>query len=649
MGIKKTLVDIDPWLRPHGEDILKRQRDIEQKTKQLLGTTPLQDFALGHLYFGVHRTKTGWVVREWAPHARQMFLVSDRSQWRDEPDYQFTKTSHGIWELQLSEQALDHGMNYKLHLHWPGGDGLRLPAYTTRAVQDPETKQFVAQVWAPPHPFVWTDAAFTPPTEPPLIYEVHVGMSSELPEVAQFSYVTEHILPRVKQAGYNTLQLMGIAEHPYYGSFGYHVSNYFAVSSRFGTPDEFKQLVDTAHALGLRVILDLVHSHAVKNEDEGLSRFDGTLTQYFHSGERGHHSRWDSRVFDYGKPEVVHFLLSNCRFWLDEYHVDGFRFDGVTSMLYTHHGLDKNFSSYGDYFDDHVDLDALTYVTLANQLIHTVKPTALTCAEEMSALPGLAGSPDIGGHGFDYRLSMGTPDRWITLLEQPPEQWHIGDLFHELTTHRPEEKTISYAESHDQAMVGDKTILMRLLGKDIYDHMHRTRVTDNVRRGLALHKLIRALTATTNSGGYLTFMGNEFGHPEWIDFPREGNDWSYHYARRQWSLVDNPDLLYHALNQFDHDMIRDVKHLTGELKDVFIHEDDRVLSFERNGYLCVFNISGSYQKQYSLPCHARQYNVVLDSSDAAYGGPYTDSRGTLRAERQHLHLDLAPFSVVILK
>ncbi len=615
----QNLIDIDPWLKPYANHIAGRRAYVAHKQKQLLGVSSLEDFALGHLYFGLHRTATGWVLHEWAPNASALFLTGDMTGWQDDETFAFRLLENGVWELELPASALHHGDLYKLHVYWPDGEGLRIPAYARYVVQDETSKDFTAVVWAPEKPFVWHDKNFTPPGGPPLIYEAHIGMSGEEPRVALYQEFTRSVLPRIQKAGYNTVQLMAIAEHPYYGSFGYHVSNFFAPSSRFGTPDDFKKLVDTAHCLGLRVIVDLVHSHAVKNEAEGLSRFDGSSSQYFHAGKRGTHDAWDSRVFDYGKPEVMHFLLSNCRYWLDEYHVDGFRFDGVTSMLYTHHGLEKSFSGYKDYFADDIDQDALTYLTLANHLIHAIKPSALTIAEDMSGYPGLASPDDIG---FDYRLSMGVPDLWIkTLKEQTDENWDLSHLFHELVAKRPEERVISYAESHDQALVGDKTLIFRLIDKDIYDHMQLDDDNLVVERAVALHKIIRLLTASLHGGGYLNFMGNEFGHPEWIDFPREGNDWSYLYARRQWSLADAKNLKYQWLGAFDTAMLNVIRTLTSPAGYVSIHEKNHTLSFERDGFLFVFNLSPtqSYDRL-AVPAPAGSYKIILDTDSVRFGG-----------------------------
>ena len=450
---------------------------------------------------------------------------------------------------------------------------------------------------------------------------------------------TDKVLPRVAAAGYNTLQLMAVQEHPYYGSFGYQVSSFFAASSRFGTPEDLKALVDAAHGKGIAVVIDLVHSHAVSNEVEGLSRFDGTLHQYFHDLPRGHHRAWDSRCFDYGKIQVLHFLLSNCRFWLDEYHVDGFRFDGVTSMLYIDHGLEKSFVSYADYFNDNVDEDALTYLALANRLIHTLRPDAATVAEDVSGMPGLAAPEREGGFGFDYRFAMGVPDYWIKLIKEvPDEQWPMGQLWHELTNRRHDEKTISYAESHDQALVGDQSIIFRLIGEEMYWHMQAGDAHLRVDRGIALHKMIRLITLATAGSGYLNFMGNEFGHPEWIDFPRAGNNWSCQYARRQWYLVDDPNLKYQYLARFDRDMIRLAKrfrvfrdHAPRLLHD---HGENKVLAFMRAKLVFVFNFHPTVSHvDYPIDAPPGKYQAILDSDSPDYGG-----HGRLLAQQEHFTL-----------
>jgi len=637
MLVQRLLHD-DPYLEPYKSGLSRRINRIAQTEKQLtMGKISLADFAAGHEYFGLQFQGDCWIFREWAPNASAVYLVGDMTNWLEQKTYALKKINpEGVWEIRLDAGRMVHGDHYRLRIHWDNGSGDRIPAYARRVVQDPETLIFSAQVWAPDVPYQWKYPDFRCSPGPLLIYEAHVGMAQEEEKVGTYGEFTEKILPRIIRAGYNTLQLMAIQEHPYYASFGYHISNFYAASSRFGTPEELKALIDAAHCAGLSVIMDLVHSHAVNNETEGLSRFDGTLYQYFHDGPRGSHPAWDSRCFDYGKLQVLHFLLSNCRYWLDEYHVDGFRFDGITSMLYTHHGLEKAFGSYADYFDDTVDEDALTYLALSNRLIHELRPDAMTIAEDISGMPGLAKPADKGGVGFNYRLAMGIPDYWIRLVKDTrDEDWPMGRLWHELTNRRSDEKTISYSESHDQALVGDQTLIFRLIGDDIYHHMTIGDENIRVERGIALHKLIRFITLASAGSGYLNFMGNEFGHPEWIDFPREGNQWSCRFARRQWYLSDDPGLKYKWLARFDRDMIA----LAGQLNFIQIpnpnilieHSMDKVIAFERAGFVFVINFHPNCSHvDYRVTAPAGKYRMVFDSDARPYGG-----HGRLAADQYH--------------
>jgi len=625
-----SLIRNDAHLRPF-RDILLRRREKAEVLERLLcnGRSKLAECAAGHEYFGLHRTADHWLFREWAPNATAMWLVGDFSGWQECPEFQLRRISAGgTWETQLPADALRHGQLYQLGLRWPGGHGHRLPAWGRRMVQDPNTKIFTAQVWAPARPYSWRHPGFRRSGNAPLVYEVHIGMAQEAGKVGSYREFEEAVLPRVVRAGYNTLQFMALQEHPYYGSFGYHVTNYFAASSRFGTPEELKSLIDAAHGAGLAVVMDLVHSHAAKNEAEGLSRFDGTGWQFFHDGPRGDHRQWDSRCFNYAKHEVLHFLLSNCRFWLDEYRLDGFRFDGVTSMLYLDHGIGRAFVNYDMYFDGNVDEDALVYLALANRVVHQLRPDAVTIAEDVSGMPGLAAPAEQGGIGFDYRLAMGVPDFWIKLLKEcKDEEWPLGTLWHELNNRRREEKTIGYVESHDQAIVGDMAVIFRLIGKEMYTGMSVLSPPNPVvERGLALHKLLRLITFATAGGGYLSFMGNEFGHPEWIDFPRAGNDWSYHYARRQWHLRDDPLLKYRFLAEFDAAMLALAREadLLNPRHAVYLlrhHEADRILAFERADLLFLFNFhaSSSY-RDYRIGTRPGSYEQILDTDTPGFGG-----------------------------
>lgn len=623
------LVKNDAYLAPYEDAIRGRHEHALWKMNQLTqnGKMTLSDFANGYNYYGLHQTADGWVFREWAPNATDIFLVGDFNGWSEQEAYQCHKIKGtGNWELTLPHDALQHGQYYKMRVHWEGGEGERIPAWAQRVVQDESSKIFSAQVWAPTKPYVWKKKTFKPQTSPLLIYECHIGMAQDEEKVGSYNEFREKVLPRVVKDGYNAIQIMAIQEHPYYGSFGYHVSSFFAASSRFGTPEELKALIDEAHKNGIAVIMDIVHSHAVKNEVEGLGNLAGDPNQYFYQGDRHEHPAWDSLCFDYGKDEVLHFLLSNCKYWLNEYHFDGFRFDGVTSMLYYSHGLGEAFCNYADYFNGHQDDNAICYLTLANCLIHEVNKNAVTIAEEVSGMPGLAAKFKDGGYGFDYRMAMNIPDYWIkTIKELPDEAWKPSSIFWEIKNRRSDEKTISYCESHDQALVGDKTIIFRLVDADMYWHFRKGDETEMVHRGIALHKMIRLATIAAINGGYLNFMGNEFGHPEWIDFPREGNGWSYKYARRQWNLVDNEELCYHLLGDFDRKMLEVVKSEKKfnetPVQEIWHNDGDQILAFSRGDLIFVFNFSPirSYS-DYGFLVPEGSYNVVLNTDAKEFGG-----------------------------
>jgi len=622
------IVQRDGWLEPYEEAIRGRHDHALWKISDLTqnGKQSLSSFADGYLYFGLHRTDKGWVLREWAPNATEIYVIGDFNGWQENPKYKMKALKNGNWELKLTKTQMHHGDLFKLKVKWNGGEGERIPAWINRVVQDDNTKIFSAQVWAPEKPYTWKKKNFRPTTSPLLIYECHIGMAQDAEKVGTYTEFKDNILPRVKKEGYNAIQIMAIAEHPYYGSFGYHVSNFFAASSRFGTPEELKELIDTAHSMGIAVIMDIVHSHAVKNELEGLGNFAGDGSQYFHSGPRREHNQWDSLCFDYGKNEVLHFLLSNCKYWLDEYHFDGYRFDGVTSMLYYSHGLGQAFCGYGDYYNGAQDDDAICYLTLANCLIHEVNPKAITIAEEVSGMPGLAAPFKDGGFGFDYRMQMNVPDYWIkTMKERPDEDWKPSSIFWELTNRRSDEKTVTYAESHDQALVGDKTVIFQLIDADMYWHFKKGDENFMANRGIALHKMIRLVTASTLNGAYLNFMGNEWGHPEWIDFPREGNGWSYKYARRQWNLLDNHDLCYHYLGDFDEAMLEVLKSQSKiektPVQEIWHNDGDQILAYTRGDLLFVFNFNPSQSfTDYGFIVRQGAYDVVLNTDNKAFGG-----------------------------
>ena len=630
----------DPSLRPFQGDLELRMANYQRTKNKLLkeGET-LSDFANGHRYFGFHKTSEGWYYREWAPAAEKMYLTGDFCGW-DRHACPMEHKGNGVFEAFLpgTDALKDEQRVCAIVVH-NGRELDRIPAYATYVVQDQKTITWSAAIHDPGRDFVWTDQNFKPEKNL-FIYECHIGMAQEEGKVSSYREFEKYTLPRIQALGYNTIQIMAIMEHPYYASFGYQVCNFFAASSRFGTPEELKSLVNTAHGMGIAVLLDVVHSHCAPNTREGLNQFDGTDYQYFHAGGRGNHSAWGTKCFNYGKPEVIHFLLSNLKFWQEEYHFDGFRFDGVTSMLYQDHGLGTAFDNPAKYFSMNTDTEAVTYLQLATELARQVNPNAILIAEDMSAMPGLCLPIEDGGIGFDYRLAMGTPDMWIRLLkEKKDEWWDFNQIYYELANRRSHEKVIGYVESHDQALVGDKTLMFRLADAEMYFGMGKDYHSLTMDRAMSLHKMIRLLTMSLGGEGYLTFMGNEFGHPEWIDFPREGNGWSYHYCRRQWSLVDNPDLKYQYLNAFEKDMVAMAKAdhvLDGHDRQLLVHNGDHVMAYTKGDGLFLFNFdpTRSYDG-YLIPTgEMGDYEVQLSTEDFCYGGSGRAAHTTYIASRQ---------------
>lgn len=622
----------------------------------------LDQFSKGYEYYGLnrgeHEGKKGIWYREWAPAAKACALVGDFNDWEPQPEHWGFKNEFGVFELFLPDDektgksAIEHRSRIKSRLETEAGEWVeRIPAWIKWATQAWDEVQFNGCYYEPEEtsePGVFEQDKkyqfkYNRPPKPNTlrIYECHVGMSSEEAKVNSYLEFKNDVLPRIKSLGYNTIQIMAIQEHAYYGSFGYHVTNFFGISSRCGTPDELKAMIDEAHRLGLYVLIDIVHSHASSNSNDGINLFDGSDGQYFHSGARGYHWMWDSRLFNYGNWEVLRFLLSNCRWWLDEYKFDGFRFDGVTSMMYHHHGLQMAFTgNYDEYFGMQTDLDSVTYLMLANDMIHSLFPTAVTIGEDVSGMPTFCRPVKEGGVGFDYRLNMAIADKWIDIMETAgsDENWGMGDICHTLTNRRYGEACIGYAESHDQALVGDKTLAFWLMDAEMYYGMEDGSNNDVVNRGIALHKMIRIITSALGGEGYLNFMGNEFGHPEWIDFPRDdtydtstgefipGNGGSHDKCRRQWSLADAEGLKYKYMNAYDKALMHldkafgfmNAPHTYISRKD----EADKLVVYERGDLVFVLNFHpyNSYS-DYRVGCYKPgTYKVVLSSDEGVFGG-----------------------------
>ncbi|XP_063058388.1 1,4-alpha-glucan-branching enzyme [Engraulis encrasicolus] len=626
---------MEPSLRQFESDFHRRYWLFEERLRQVEDLEgDIESFTKGYQAYGVQRQPNNSLLfREWAPGAQGLFLTGDFNDW-SKTSHPFTKVDYGKWELHLPPRrdktpAVEHESKLKLVVLTQEGEYLfRLSPWAKYVTKTLDSVTYDWIHWDPPHPYLHQHAR---PSKPRSlrIYEAHVGIASPEQEIATYKNFTLNVLPRIKDLGYNCIQLMAVMEHAYYASFGYQVTNFFAASSRFGTPEDLKRLVDVAHSLGLYVILDVVHSHASSNTDDGLNRLDGTDACYFHAGPRGNHSHWGSRLFNYSSWEVFRFLMSNLRWWMEEYRFDGFRFDGVTSMLYHHHGIGMSFcGKYSEYFGMHVDEDAVVHLMVSNYILHTLYPECITIAEDVSGMPGLCMPITKGGLGFDYRLAMAVPDKWIQLLkERRDEEWDLGNVVYTLTNRRKGEGSIAYAESHDQALVGDKSLAHWLMDQEMYTNMSAlVAMTPVIDRGMQLHKLIRLLTHSLGGEGYLNFMGNEFGHPEWLDFPRKGNEESYRYARRQYDLLDHEHLRYRQLYAFDKAM-NTTEDKYGWLASppahvTTVNQEDKVIVFERSKVLFVINLHPAHSyNDYRVPIGiAGKYTIKLDSDDVQFGG-----------------------------
>ncbi|GAB4833006.1 1,4-alpha-glucan-branching enzyme [Ancistrocladus abbreviatus] len=634
------ILTVDPGLeqfKDHFRYRVKSYVDKKELIEKYEGS--LEEFAQGYLKFGFNREEGCIVYREWAPAAQEAEIIGDFNGWNGSK-HRMEKNQFGVWSIKIPDidgnPAIPHNSRVKFRFRHGNGVWIdRIPAWIRYATVDPNTfaAAYDGVYWDPP-PTERYEFKFPRPPKPkaPRIYEAHVGMSSSEPRINSYREFADDVLPRIKANNYNTVQLMAVMEHSYYASFGYHVTNFFAVSSRSGTPEDLKYLIDKAHSLGLTVLMDVVHSHASKNVTDGLNGFDvGQASQdsYFHTGDRGYHKMWDSRLFNYANWEVLRFLLSNLRWWLEEFRFDGFRFDGVTSMLYHHHGINMAFTgSYNEYFSEAADVDAVVYLMLANYLSHNILPDAIVIAEDVSGMPGIGRSVSEGGIGFDYRLAMAIPDKWIDYLKnKKDEEWSMEEITGSLANRRYSEKCIAYAESHDQSIVGDKTIAFLLMDQEMYSGMScLTDASPTIERGIALQKMIHFITMAVGGEGYLNFMGNEFGHPEWIDFPREGNGWSYDKCRRQWDLVDTDHLRYKFMNAFDRAMnLLDEKFsFLSSTKQIVssANEEDKVIVFERGDLVFVFNFHPEKTYEgYKVGCDLPgKYRVALDSDAWEFGG-----------------------------
>jgi 1,4-alpha-glucan branching enzyme len=376
---KKQLkvIDDDSYLKSFESNLEKRQKMFREKLDLLeKNEGGLINFCKSYEKLPFEFTDDCLIYREYAPNAKRLSIFGEFNNWnRDE--YYGDKDEFGFFCIKLpnkngKECLINHNTRLRISITLPdGGHVERNPAWSRYLIQNKDNI-YEAVFWNPTEKYQMKNS-HVKVSNTPMIYECHIGMGSSEERICTNREFADNVLPRIKSCGYNIIQIMAIMEHPYYGSFGYHVSNYFAISSRFGTPDDLKYLIDKAHSMGLSVLMDLVHSHAASNVLDGINYFDGTDYIYFHSLPRGYHSLWDSRLFNYENYETMRFLLNNIAFYMNEYMFDGFRFDGVTSMLYVNHGILHGFTGdYNEYFNENYDESSGVYLMLTNYLIKSI-------------------------------------------------------------------------------------------------------------------------------------------------------------------------------------------------------------------------------------------------------------------------------------
>ncbi|XP_047249302.1 1,4-alpha-glucan-branching enzyme 3, chloroplastic/amyloplastic isoform X3 [Capsicum annuum] len=513
-----------------------------------------------------------------------------------------TKKGRNGW-VQKYMPALPHGSQYRVYFNTPNGPLERVPAWATFVIPDADGKQAVAVHWEPTPEYAYKWKHKQPVKPKSLrIYECHIGISGQEPKISSFNDFISKVLPHVKEAGYNAIQIIGVVEHKDYFTVGYRVTNFYAVSSRYGTPDDFKRLIDEAHGLGLLVFLEIVHSYAAADEMVGLSLFDGTNDCYFHTGKRGLHKFWGTRMFKYGDLDVLHFLLSNLNWWVEEYHVDGFHFHSLSSMLYTHNGFASFTGDMDEYCNQYVDKDALLYLILANEVLHTLHPNVITIAEDATLYPGLCDQTSQGGLGFDYFANLSASEMWLALLENTPDhEWCM--------------------KNHNQSISGGCSFAEILIGNSL----GKSSISqESLVRGCSLHKMIRLITCTIGGHAYLNFMGNEFGHPKRVEFPMSSNNFSFSLANRSWDLLEND--VHYQLFSFDKDMMdldKNGRILSRGLANIHhVNDTTMVISYLRGPNLFVFNFHpvNSYERYTIGVEEAGEYQITLNTDEKKYGG-----------------------------
>ncbi|MDX6598552.1 MAG: 1,4-alpha-glucan branching enzyme [Gaiellales bacterium] len=589
---------------------------------------------------------TGTAFAVWAPGARAVHVVGDFNLWNERAHPMRTLGSAGVWELFVPEAEEGHAYKFAIR----GADGvvrLKADPLALRAELPPKTGSVVHQPGHRWHDDAWLERrrSSEPHNGPMSVYEVHLGSWRLNPlegnRSLTYTELADELADYVIELGFTHVELMPVMEHPFTGSWGYQVTGYYAPTSRYGTPDEFREFVDQLHARGLGVILDWVPAHFPRDAF-ALERFDGTALYEHEDPRRGAHPDWGTLVFNYGRTEVRNFLVANALFWLSQYHADGLRVDAVASMLYRDYSR-KAGEWIPNQYGGREDLEAIAFLEQLNVVVHGNEPGAIVAAEESTAWPGVSRPTYLGGLGFSFKWNMGWMHDTLEYFRRDPAYrfHHHGELTFSLMYAFTENFVLPL--SHDEVVHGKGSLLDKMPGD-------RWQQLANLR---ALYGYMWA-----HPGKKLLFMGGEFA---------QEREWS-HERSLDWHLLERPEH-------------RGVQSLVGDLNRVYRDEpalweldgepagfawlelDDaaaNVIAFARFStagdrvMVCVCNFSPVVRPGYrvGLPREG-EWREVLNTDATAYGGSGVVNAGAIEAEDTAWHgqqwsaeLELPPLGVI---